>query len=265
MTNLEELQTIASAIPADIGGGSQLDKINVMAGLADRLGLRTFVEIGVYRGRSFFPLARSFSRRSGFSYGIDPYTRFDAIEKDLPEDVTETVNRFFEEIDYDALFRDVLKRQIEFGLMNSSNFLRQPSQQAVEFFRDRKITADMIHIDGNHDTKFVMQDVNSYVPLLSHGGILVLDDINWDSVKPALVYASERLTLVYSTATYAVLINSRADDRRKCELQAECQRLEAEAQAYLTKSDDTAKKVIRSRSFVQRMIHSARQVLKPNT
>jgi glycosyltransferase involved in cell wall biosynthesis len=94
----------------------------------------------------------------------------------------------------------------------------------------------MIHVDGNHDTNNVMQDVRDYIPLLRLGGICVIDDINWDSVKPALAYASEHLALIYSTETYAVLINSRVDNRRKLELQAECQRLETEARVYLARS-----------------------------
>jgi hypothetical protein len=32
----------------------------------------------------------------------------------------------------------------------------------------------------------VLKDVDNYFPLLQDGGIVVVDDISWDSVKPAL-------------------------------------------------------------------------------
>ena len=44
----------------------------------------------------------------------------------------------------------------------------------------------MVHIDGNHDTSFVMQDVDDYLPLVQDGGFIVMDDVSWVSVKPAL-------------------------------------------------------------------------------
>lgn len=229
MINLKELNRLANSIPVDIGGGSAIEKIGVMAALADRLSLRTFIEIGVYRGRSFFPIAFSLTRREGYSYGIDPYTRFDAQEYDLPESVVDTVNKFFEETDYDALYTDALRRRDDFRLSQSTEIIRQTSQRAIEYFRDRCITVDIVHIDGNHDTKFVMQDVELYISLLNPGGLLIIDDTNWDSVKPALAYAEQRLTLIHLADTYAVLINARLEDARKNELSKLCSTIEREA------------------------------------
>lgn len=229
MPDFALLHATSSAIPVDIGGGSAFDKISVMAGLAERLGLRTYVEIGVYRGRSFFPIAASFSQKNGFSYGIDPYTRADAEERDLPDSVASTVKQFFEETDYDALYREVLDRQVKFGLLGCTELIRQASLGAINTLRARNISPEMVHIDGNHDTLYVMQDVQSYIPILKPGGLLVLDDIDWDSVKPAFEYAKTHLALIYLTDTYAVFIKSGVDDRRRAELQAECQRLEEQA------------------------------------
>ncbi|MGO4683900.1 class I SAM-dependent methyltransferase [Hyphomicrobium sp. 2TAF46] len=229
MINLQELNRLANSIPVDVGGGSAIEKIGVMAALADRLSLRTFIEIGVYRGRSFFPIAFFLSRREGYSYGIDPYTRFDAQEYDLPEAVVDAVNKFFEETDYDALYTDALRRRDDFRLSQSTEIIRQTSQRAIEYFRDQCITVDIVHIDGNHDTKFVMQDVELYISLLNPGGLLIIDDTNWDSVKPALAYAEQRLTLIYRADTYAVLIKAHLEDSRKNELSKLCSTIEREA------------------------------------
>lgn len=235
MPNFQKLHAMVSSIPVDVGGGSGLDKVCVMAGLADSLAFRTYIEIGVYRGRSFFPLAWTFAQQGGFSFGIDPYSRADAEESDLPEDVADAVRKFFEETDYDALFREVLKNEAEFGLSGHVEFIRQPSLRAVNILRSRGISSDMIHIDGNHDAVCVMGDVESYMPMLKPNGLLVLDDIDWQSVKPALKYAREKLALIYSTETYAILMNAQIDNRRTLELQHACQLFQREAYAAGTK------------------------------
>jgi len=51
---------------------------------------------------------------------------------------------------------------------------------------ENDINFGLVHIDGNHDTEFVLKDVLNYVPLVKKGGIILLDDISWDSVKPAM-------------------------------------------------------------------------------
>jgi len=239
MINLKEVRRLASIVPTDIGGGSSIEKISVMVGLADRLCFKTFIEIGIYRGRSFLPIAHFFARREGFSYGVDPYTMSDARELDLPSSVVDLLEEFFENTDYDALYNDILLRQIAFGLSKSAQIIRQTSQRAVNYFRDRQILADMIHIDGNHDTTFVMKDVEYYIPLLKDGGILILDDINWESVKPALDYAVNRLTLIYSTETYAVLWNDNSNSSQAKLLQAYCRELEVEASRLADGSRDS--------------------------
>ena len=52
-----DLKQIANSIPADYGGGRPLAKSFLMAYVALKYDLKNYVEIGVYRGRSFFPLA----------------------------------------------------------------------------------------------------------------------------------------------------------------------------------------------------------------
>ena len=54
----------------------------------------------------------------------------------------------------------------------------------------------MVHIDGNHDTTFVMEDVNNYFPLLEEKSFIVLDDISWDSVKPAFSLLNEEMVFI---------------------------------------------------------------------
>jgi hypothetical protein len=42
-----------------------------------------------------------------------------------------------------------------------------------------------------------MEDVDAYLPLLKRGGFVVLDDISWDSVRPAYTAVSRKMTHLF--------------------------------------------------------------------
>lgn len=111
MVDIRKLADLAEAIPTDTGGGSTLDKLYVMAGIAARLDLKSYVEIGVYRGRSLLPLAWSFAARGGHSYGIDPYSREASRQADIPLAIADEVAAFIEATDYDALHDAFLQQR----------------------------------------------------------------------------------------------------------------------------------------------------------
>lgn len=70
----------------------------------------------------------------------------------------------------------------------------------------------MLHIDGNHDTKYVMEDVELFLPLLKPNSIVVMDDIDWDSVKPAYEKLKETTTVIFESTTFAILINNKIQE-----------------------------------------------------
>ena len=82
-----DLKPIADAIPADLGGGCPLAKSFLMAYIALKYDLKNYVEIGVYKGRSFFPMAHAIKLMGGKAYGIDPYDSDAAKEFDLDADI----------------------------------------------------------------------------------------------------------------------------------------------------------------------------------
>jgi hypothetical protein len=53
----QSTKQIVNRIPTDFGGGSPLAKSFLMAYIALEYDLKNYVEIGIYRGRSFFPMA----------------------------------------------------------------------------------------------------------------------------------------------------------------------------------------------------------------
>jgi glycosyltransferase involved in cell wall biosynthesis len=200
-----DLKQIASNIPPDFGGGSPLSKTYLMARLALEYNLKDYVEIGIYKGRSFFPMAHSSKLLGGMAYGIDPYDYDAAVEQDLPENLSTKVNSFLGSLNFSQMYDEVKNLRHELDLSNNTEIIRQTSAQAIEYFRKNNIGIDMLHVDGNHDTKFVMEDVELYTPLVRDGGFIVLDDIDWDSVKPALTLLKQNCEVVFNNGFFAIL------------------------------------------------------------
>ncbi len=58
---------------------------------------------------------------------------------------------------------------------------KSPSARVADIF-DR---IDYLHIDGSHSVVNAAEDVLLYVPKVRRGGIVIFDDINWQSTGPA--------------------------------------------------------------------------------
>jgi glycosyltransferase involved in cell wall biosynthesis/predicted O-methyltransferase YrrM len=199
------LKKIVNKIPADFGGGSPLCKTFLMAYIAMEYNLKNYVEIGVYRGRSFFPMAYAAKLLHGRAYGIDAYDYETAKEYDLDEDFGQEVNNFLASTDFSQIYEDVKNLRRELVFTDNSEIIKEKSNIAIKYFRENGIAVDMLHIDGNHDTQQVLEDVNLYLPLIRNGGFIVIDDVNWASVKPVLNKLKKKYDVVFNNGLFAIL------------------------------------------------------------
>jgi Methyltransferase domain len=184
-------------IPIDFFGGCSVSKGFVMAELIRRFDLKTSVDIGIYRGRSFFPQAvahRQFT--GGVVYGIDPYSMGEALENDCGT-LKEQVAEFAARLDFDGLYQAVERSIVTLGVERNAKLLRKTSMQAIPDMAADGVRFGLIHIDGNHDTVRVMEDVGAYVPRLQPGGFVILDDISWESVRPAYDQLSRTMSHLF--------------------------------------------------------------------
>lgn len=196
-----DLEAVLERIPVDTGGGCSLSKAYMLAALIRRYDMKRTADIGVYRGRSLFPQALAHAGYTGGAvYGVDPWSVSEAREEDLflsDAEREEEVNRFVEETDWQAVYREVEALREKLGYAGHCELLRCTSAEAAGRFEERGMDFDLIHIDGNHDTGKVMQDVELYLPRLRDGGFIVLDDVSFESVKPAYDELRSRLQLVF--------------------------------------------------------------------
>ena len=217
------VQEVISQIPVDFGGGCPPKKAYAMAWLIREKRLRASLDIGVYRGRSLMPQAvahRDYT--GGVAYGVDPYSSAEAMQLDN-EPLRERIRQFIDATDFERMYGDVLALRDRLGLAEHCRIVRKTSEEAAADFAARGVRFGLIHVDGNHDTVKVLRDVELYWPLLSRGGFLVMDDVSWASVKPAVDAVASKATLVFyesqPTVTeldYAVFWSGRS--HRKAEL-----------------------------------------------
>lgn len=181
----EMIKKIHSIIPQDFGGGCSHEKALLMSLVISEFKLDKTADIGVYKGRSFFPQAIAHQLYSGgVVYGIDPYSSEEAVQNDRP-DLQKELDDFVAMTDFQKLYDDVSDIIINYGYSSNSKLIRSTSYNAAVEFKSAKIKFGLVHIDGNHDTKLVMEDVQNYFPLLAEKSFMVLDDISWNSVQPA--------------------------------------------------------------------------------
>lgn len=213
LTIFEACQKIAKEIPGDFGGGSPVPKTLVMAYLVQEQQLKKFVEVGVYRGRSLFPVAYSIFLNDGNSVGVDPYTLSDAKENDVDRELGTKIDSFLENLNFDDIYKDVLVYKEGCGYGESMKIIRTTAEA---FFSnlDEEQEFDIAHIDGNHDTKFVRQDFTNCRDNLIDGGFIVFDDIDWQSVRVVYNEAKKTCPVVFECEQFGILIKEAASIKR---------------------------------------------------
>jgi len=212
-------------IKTDFGGGSPVPKTFLMSYLIQNQNLKSYIEIGVYRGKSLFSSSYSIYKNNGKSYGIDPYMLENAKEKDVEENLINKIDDFLENTDFETLYRDVLAYKEKCGYGESIKIIREPSYDAIDYFIKNDIKADMIHIDGNHDTKFVNLDFTKYYDILEEGGFYVFDDINWDSVRTVYDEAKKQCPVIFECKWFGILLKEQPSIGRNIKIEKLSKRL----------------------------------------
>ena len=194
-------------ISTDFGGGSFMSKTYLMAYLINSHNLKHYIDIGVYKGKSLLPLAYVIGQNNGKAIGIDPYENEIAKEYDIEEEKRELINNFIDNLDFNTLYNEVIMNIEKYNLSDYCKIIRKPSTEAVADILKSKIKIDMLHIDGNHDSKNVKEDADKYLPLLTDGGFVIFDDIDWDSVNEIYKKVKEgNFLTVYESETFGILM-----------------------------------------------------------
>lgn len=148
---------------------------------------KVVVEIGVFAGKSLFAMGAAMNeiKSEGKVYGIEPWNNVacaQGYEKGDPNRV------WWEGLNMGQIERAFYAVRTYLNQGERVVVLKTKSASAVEKFRELHRAGtpiDLLHIDGNHSEEASTADVEMFMPLVKPGGVVFMDDLNWDSTKMA--------------------------------------------------------------------------------
>lgn len=166
MTNL--FARIAELTPK-LHGWATIEKAFTMAAAILALRPETILEVGVWGGRSCFPMALACKELGrGKVIGVDPWVAVASVQGQSGANL-----QWWGEQPHEVVYRDFLEKRGELGLNEVLSVQRMISDS---FHPPKRI--DFIHLDGNHGPQ-TLRDAERFGPLVPIGGMLFLDDLSW--------------------------------------------------------------------------------------
>ena len=84
-------------------------------------------------------------------------------------------------VDFGAVKAELLRFVVAHGLVRQIRIVEAPSARAATLFD----SIDFLHIDGSHSIVSAAEDVVLYARKLRRGGLVLFDDVNWDTTRLA--------------------------------------------------------------------------------
>ncbi len=182
------------AVLPQLDGWCTLRKALWLAELVSNMSGTRIGEIGVYGGKSLIPMALAARNRPGaMVYAIEPWSNSVAVEQ-----ATSAENdQWWREVDLYRIKLGFVSAIMDCGLTGMVKLIELPSDEARRAFHAMQgYRFDLLHVDGSHAEGQALADVKNWLPLVAPGGILVLDDIGWDSVMKARDYLRENCDVI---------------------------------------------------------------------
>jgi predicted O-methyltransferase YrrM len=152
-------------------------------------------EIGVFAGRSVFPIALAIAANNGLAvYAVDAWEN--AIASASSSEYHDHV--WWDDVDLVSIKSSFLKEIISQNLVGLVKLLELPSGLAYAAASQKTgRTIDFLHIDGAHSEEQAVSDAANWSQLVTRGGTIVLDDIDWPGVVKAYQFLGEKFDKVH--------------------------------------------------------------------
>lgn len=175
-------------------GWCSLSKAIWLARLVLNTNARRICEIGVYGGRSLLPMALAAQLSpDAVVWAVEPWSNRIAITHSTSEEN----DNWWHGVDLHAVKYGFLTAVLAYGLGGIVKVIELPSDAArLGFLFDPFFGFDLLHIDGSHSEAQALADVMNWLPLVVPGGVVVLDDIGWETVRKAREYLGKTCDVV---------------------------------------------------------------------
>lgn len=190
----EQYQSQVLTEQKNFSGWCPLDKAKTIMDIILHNHSEVCVEVGVYGGSSFYPLAATLAyKKQGKAFAIDPWENDPCLEG-YQEGVDDKMFKYWGKIDLEEVMKKFVDDMERNNLSSVYSLLRLSSSEAVALFDEGSI--DFLHIDGNHSEQVSIQDVNSWLPKVKSGGIICFDDAWWESTQKAILILKQSCELM---------------------------------------------------------------------
>ena len=154
-------------------GWCPLNKAKYLYGIINSHKPAIVLEIGVYMGKSFLPMAEVVKRYGGTAIGIEPFQLAPALEGINPK----SNDDWWTAVNYNNMEREVEERIVRYKLEDTVKLIKKTSKEALAEMPEQ---IGLIHQDSNHSEAVSYWETQHYAPLLAKDGFYILDDIDWN-------------------------------------------------------------------------------------
>ena len=155
-----------------------------MIDLVEKNNIKSYVELGVYGGRSLLPvsLAMKAINTNPLIIGVDAWNLSNT--KEGTADPTRDVHRddWWSRIDHTFMYKYTIQLMMKYNLDNVKLY-RISSLDFHDMVEDKSL--DMLHQDGNHSQEISCKEVELYHNKVRKGGFWIFDDTDFNSTKAA--------------------------------------------------------------------------------
>jgi hypothetical protein len=150
------------------------------------------VEIGVFAGRSFFPIVSTLKFLDhGTAIAIDPWDKVECLKYLDPTD-DQSHMKWWGKLNMDHIYYLFLNTLRHHDLERHSKVIKSSSEKAASSIQ----TIDFLYLDGNHSQIVSALDVALYLPKVRSGGIICVNDTLWPQMQPAVDVLIEQCEMV---------------------------------------------------------------------
>ena len=171
-------------LPEDTSGRNGNSEVFVK--LITEIKPKTIIEVGSWKGQSAINMGKTTKKLelNTIIHCVDTWLGAIEFWSDLKE--TEERNLLLRN-GYPQIYYQFLSNVIHNGLQDTILPFPNTSENGFRYFRDIKLTADLIYIDASHEEEDVYKDVNNFFTLLNQGGIIFGDDyMSWVGVRTSI-------------------------------------------------------------------------------
>jgi hypothetical protein len=163
-------QQIDDALKNNPDGWCASEKAHNLAACVVAVGGGTVVELGIYAGRSLFPMALAVKHLgAGHVIGVD------AFDCDVAADGENDANaEWWERVPFEKIEEKFREALAELDLQSVVTVLKEKSENVIP---PHEIS--VLHVDGQHMDQAVA-DVRRFAPQVMIGGFCILDDLTWE-------------------------------------------------------------------------------------